>query len=54
MIKSTLNWLDLISIEKNMADNDNRQKQLLFLSCLQFAKDKGKYIWNIFEIPWNM
>ena len=40
MNKSTLNWLDLISIEKNMADIENRQRQLHFLSCLQFAKDK--------------
>ena len=40
MIKSTLNWLDLISIEKNMADKDNGQRQLHFLSCLPFAKDK--------------
>ena len=46
MIKSTLNWLDLISIEKNMADNDNWQRQLHFLSWLQFAKDKSKYIWK--------
>ena len=40
MIKSILNWLDLIPIEKNMADKENRQRQLHFLSCLQFAKDK--------------
>ena len=40
MIKSTLNWLDPISIEKNMADNDNQQRQLHCLSCLQFGKDK--------------
>ena len=52
MIKSTLNWLHLISIEKNMAENDNRQRQLHFLSCLQFAKDKeqSKYIWKYL---WN-
>ena len=50
MIKSTLNWLDLISIEKNMADKDNWQRQLHFLSWLQFAKDKSKYIWKYL---WN-
>ena len=31
-----------------MADNDNRQRQLHFLGCLQFAKDIFE---NIFEIP---
>ena len=50
MIKSTQNWLDLISIEKNMAGNDNRQRQLHFLGWLQFVKDKSKYIWKYL---WN-
>ena len=45
MIISTLNWLDLISTEKNMADNDNWQRQLQLLSCLQFAKDRVKQIY---------
>ena len=46
MIKSTLNWLDLISIEKTkMADSNDGWRRLHCLSCLQFAKDKVKHIY---------
>ena len=57
VIKSILNWLDLISTFKKMANSNDRQRQFHFLSCLQFAKEKGykAYVFeNIFKIPWNM
>ena len=41
IIKSILNWLDLISTFKKMANSDNRWRRFHFLSCLQFAKVKG-------------
>ena len=43
MIKSILNWLDLIATEKkkkNMVNSNDQETWLHFLSCLQFAKDK--------------
>ena len=41
MMKSILNWLDLISTFKKMANSDDRYRQFHFLSCLQSAKEKG-------------
>ena len=47
MIKSTLNWLDLISIEKNMADNTIYKDNCTFSVVYSLQKIKSKA--TIFE-----
>ena len=55
LCKLTLNWLDIISIEKNMADSDDlidRTFSVVY-SLLEIKSEAYKFE-NIFKIIWNM
>ena len=56
MIKSTINWLDLIFIEKKKHGRQIGKDDCTFSVVYSLLKIKRKvYIFeNIFKIPWNM
>ena len=55
LCKSTLNWLELISIEKNMADSDDLIDCTISVvySLLEIKNEAYKFE-NIIKIIWNM
>ena len=57
MIKSTLSWLDLITIEKKIWQTvtiDKDDCTFLVVYGLLKVKSKANIFGNIFEIPWDM
>ena len=57
MIKSTLNWLDLITIEKKIWQTvtiDKDDCTFLVVYSLLKVKSKVNIFGNIFEIPWDI
>ena len=56
MIKSILNWLDIISTEKKWQTATIDKDDCIFSVVYSFLKIKSKaYVFeNIFKIPWNL